>query len=202
MNYKKISLIVFALILLVGTAVFFLTPKYKYAFESDGVLFVSDYKNPNEYLPELSGQKTFFVSPQVSVAGNANMYMGNASNLSIVVLTSNDKNAVQLLRITDSKNELSYCKTNNGNVRTEIDLNSFDCLALLKSPEAKTVKLLIDFPNSSVEKSTVFLNENEIIVKTKEFNDVGKAVFVLLKSMYPNAETILGTVNEKVQNIS
>lgn len=197
MDYRKISIVVLLLILVFALmAVVAMFGEFKYSNELDGTLFVSNFKKPNDLLAELSAKKTFIVSPALHPSGNINSYTANASNLAVVVLIGNDKNTVQLRRIFDSNNSIISCNNNSGNPKTDELLSPSQCSAFLDSAKSiNAVKLLIEFPNPSLEKPLIVLNENEIAVKPKTYLDVSGMVFTLLKAIYPNSVEIVGNVN-------
>ena len=199
---KIISILVIALILVFASLIAYeLLFGYKYEFSSpDGFLFVSNEKNPETYLAALGEKHTFLVSPAMYESSTINNYMGNASNLFIVVLNGNDKNAVSLIRVFNSANELIYCKTNLGDVKTEVTLSKDECLQFLDSSGA--VKIIIDFPSEAEFLPRVVVSENELQVIAKDKDGVSMQSFAALKLMYPNAAEIIQKTNLLTQKVT
>ncbi len=194
MDFKKISIIVIALIFLLAAIIlFFSVSDYKYSKEYNGVLFVSNYKNPDEFLQEFSSKKTFFSVLIRYPKSNTTQYMDNANVLAILVLKGNDKNVVQVIRDIGLKGE-EYCSTNFGNYKTSVDLNKEECDLFLASG-INAVKIFLNFPDSSLQKPKIVFGNNEIQIMPKSYKDISATTFYALEAMFPNARDVVSKAN-------
>ena len=164
-------------------------------------VFFQAESNPLGSLLEFGNEKTFLVSPAFFEAHSINPYMANSMNLFIVVLNGNDRNAVQLIRVFDAEKRLKYCATNFGDELTQENLSPEDCQKFIDG-SGDSVKVFIEFPNSSFPKPTVKIQGNTLAISTNNFSELGKTSFVALKIMFGNAEEILKKTNALVEELS
>jgi len=196
--YKIISIVLVALLAFFAFIVFLrLGSGEKIVVE--GIVVEAESK-PVQGLLGMREKKTFLVSPAFYEKHSINPYMANAMNLFIVVLNSNDKNAVQLVRVFSADKNLQYCATNFGNEMTEERLSGQECGQFISS-SVDSVRVLIEFPDSSVQKPAINVKENTITIFTGNFNELGRTAFVALKIMFENAEETLRKTNALVEQL-
>ncbi len=161
--------------------------------QSEGVLFHSESSSPIEHLSELANEEEFIVSVEVHDPVEAtDSLMFNGFALFLVVLNGNNKSTIQLLRVVEGEN-LSYCLTNYGDLKTEERITVEECLATLNDEEK--VVVLIDFPNPSLSKPIVTLSGKKIAVESNSIDTINNASFTVLKAMFNNAEEVLAKSN-------
>ena len=186
-----ISLLIVILAIILFSLVLF--PAYKYSVNLGGLTIQSNEYNPADYVSSLAEKSEFIILPEMPEQGAIRSYMGNAMNLFIVVLEGNRKDTIQLIRVVDSENNLLYCVSNLGDLKTSEELSAEDCVSFYES-RAGSVKVFINLPKEGNSVSAT-LNENTIILDTGSYSQVGSACLILLKAMFSNAETVLDTVN-------
>lgn len=191
-QYALAAVAVIAIIAILALVAF---PKqnYKYEIEQEGILFQSNYFAPSEYLNSLSAQGKFIISPQLEQSGAINSYMSQSLNIFIVILTSNSRSTVTLLRVMD-KGKLAYCQTNDGNSLGDRPVDSKECKTMLG--DKNSVIVLIDLPDSSLSKPRVILEENTIHIIPKTPNDAMRVPLLVLRAMYSNSRDILDQINK------
>jgi hypothetical protein len=160
----------------------------------DEVLFTSSTGEPVPQLSVIKQQDTFLISPVFFESSAANPHLANAMNLYLVVLTGNDKNAVQLLRVYNAENTLEYCATNFGDTLTQVNLTKGDCEAFIERSK-DDVKVFIELPNEEVNRPTIDVAGNSLTIKAKTFSDLGETSFTPLRFLFPNAQDILDKTN-------
>jgi len=171
------------------------------AVKVNGVIFVSDEMQVQHALPLLALNETFIVSPAVYSPGKkVNLFMSNASNLFIVILTGNGKEVVQLYRVFDESNNLLHCETNYGDIMVQEQISAEQCLEMLESSES--AKVLIDFPSSFVAGPVVRLSEKKAVVQSNGSDQLGSTSFTLLQAMFANADSVLAASNRLTEKLS
>ncbi len=194
MDYKKVSIIVLALVLVLALALFFLSfQEFRFSREYNGIMFVSNYNDPNQMLKDFSSKKTFFSILTRYPKSNTVQYLDNATVLESLILNGNDKNAVQIIRDLDSKGE-EYCNTNYGNHKTSVNLNKEQCDLLIASGK-DAVKIYLNFPNTSLQKPRIVFGENEIQIMPQSYKDISTTTFYSLEAMFPNATDLVSKAN-------
>ncbi len=198
-NYGMLSALLAVLIVVAGLLVFLRVSEGERVVVENVV--VKSESRPIEKLLELSGKETFIVSPAFFEKHSINPYMANSMNLFLVVLTGNDKNAVQLVRVFSPEKKLLYCATNFGNELTQENISAEECLAFISASAQDTV-IFIEFPDSVFQQPEVRISGNSITIYSTKFSDLGKTVFVAARIMFENAEEILGKTNALVEEIA
>ena len=194
-----IFLIVFAIVA-VALAVFFYNSNSNNVLV-EGVLVSSSSGSPFAAFSSLSKSSSFIVSPQMhEPVGSLETYMFNGAALFIQVLQGNQKGIVQVIRVFNSRNEMVYCSTNLGDVKTEQSLSVQECNDLLDS-EGKTV-VLIQFPDNSQLQPVIELDGKKMAIKPKGYEDIGGTCFLALRIMYKNSEDIINASNLIVGRIN
>ena len=192
-------LIVFAIAVIALAAFFYSVNSNNVVVE--GVLVSAGSADPFSAFSSLAGSSTFIVSPQMhEPVGSLETYLFNGAALFIQVLQGNQKEIVQVIRVFNSSNEMIYCSTNLGDVKTEQRLSVQECNDLLDSG-GKTV-VLIQFPDNSQWQPTIELGEKKITIKPKSYGDIGSTCFLALRIMYANAKDVINASNLVVGRIN
>ena len=165
---------------------------FKFAFEKDNVLFVSNEASPLQLMREFNLNDSIFVSPAIFQSGPENTYQSNAFNLVSIVFIGNDKNTVSLWRVFDRSNKLLSCRTNNGDVLKDIELTAQDCQKILEDKNNAIV--LISLPKDG-GKSRIVFSQNRIEIIPEKLENLANVSFAFLKAMYANAELIIQKTN-------
>jgi hypothetical protein len=194
-----IFLIVFAIVA-VALAVFFYNSNSNNVLV-EGVLVSAGSSDPFTGFSSLSKSSSFIVSPQMhEPVGSLEQYMFNGAALFIQVLQGNQKEIVQVIRVFNSQNEMIYCSTNFGDVKTEQRLSVQECNDLLGS-EGKTA-VLVQFPDGSQWQPIIELGEKKITIKPRSYEDIGSTCFLALRIMYTNAGDVINASNLIVGRIN
>ena len=134
-----------------------------------------------------------YVSPILDETG-ADQLTVNAMNLWQVILIGNDINATQLIRVRVNE-QISYCYTNKGDVQTAEKIGLEECNQILNNKE----NAVVFFENG---REKVVMNENKIWIYTSTNKVIGQVNFAIIKQIFPNAQSILDIVNEKIYGIN
>ena len=199
---KKI-IVCFALIVLIAlfaAAAFIVLPQDPFTVQSEGVVFHSDGQSPKALVAQLSGEKQFIVSAQVSDPVKPDdTILFNGVALFLVVLNGNGKETVQVVEVLDAGGHPSYCLTNRGDLKTEERVSVEECASMLGS-EAKVVVTILS-PDSKLVKPAVELSGKRITVKNNSFDSVGSTSFTVLKAMFSNAAEVLAKSNSMTKGL-
>lgn len=197
-NASYITIIVVILIALFSIAVFFLfySNPYKYRLEQEGIEFLSNSAEPAQMLETLGSRGSFIISPEFEENGNALPFMTSALTTFTGILVANKREAITLLRITDSAGELRYCSTNDGNRNIARNITSAECNSMLSGKGS--VKILIEGINTWLSKTRVILEEDKITIEPKELSSLQRVSLLVLKAMYANSEDIIRQINERL----
>jgi len=122
-----------------------------------------------------------------------------------IMLTAKNKNTIIVINAIDSKNQLSFCSTNYGDIYTSVDVNKEECLKII---ENATSIISIDIPNQNIKESRVNIYplEKRIEIKPKTNTDMLLSTYLILKSNYPELEKVLSKTeivkNKLAQNLN
>ena len=150
---------------------------------------------------------------------NFNIYNNHLKNLteytdqisySQSVLNAKNKTSILVLSIYDQNNNLSYCQTNLGDIKSNQELDSNKCKALLDNKDYSLLNFYLPIDNKS---SDIFLdaknNNIKVLPKNKQdFDNSVKLVFGLLFSDINEINNSIKEFREKInsknidQNIS
>lgn len=202
-NYKIFAIIIVVLIIaLLAAALFFPKPKtFKYAVESKGVIFYSDISSPADFLKQTASKRTFIISPQLDEKNSNINAVTDSMLVWLGVLQASDKNAVSLIRIVDAENNLINCRSNFGNPKTDAELSSTECNALL-SKEHPSVKIIILAPNKDLQNPEAILEEDSITIKPVNSFDESRISLQILIVMFSDAQNIIQKINELAKKLS
>lgn len=166
----------------------------EFAFEEqvEGVLFVSNLGKPLELLKAKEGVGSFVVSPAFFESGSAS-YMSQSLALFNSVLIVKGKEVKTLGRVVDSSGNLLYCQSNDGNYMENFRVEANECLQELGL--ASGTVLFVELPDSSLSMSTVEVYQEKVVLKPKDFSEVSRVSFVVLKSIFPDAEEVIKSIN-------
>ena len=165
----------------------------KYSFSISGIPFCSNTYTPTTFFNEFSQNEMVYVSPILDEAG-ADQLVVNAMNLWQVILIGNDINATQLIRVR-ANDQIVYCYTNKGDVQTADKISLEACNQILNNNE-----LAIVFLENGREK--VVMEKNKIWIYSSRSEVIGQVNFAIIKQIFPNAQSILDIVNEKIYGIN
>lgn len=185
-----VVLLVAGIVLLAGFYFLNSLNSYKFTFEKEKVLFVSNEADPVQMMREFNLNDTVFISPESSESNAAPLF--NAFNLAQVVFIGNDKNAVSLWRVVGKSGKIVSCRTNNGNVSSDIELNAADCQKILD--DKNNAIILLSLPNGA--NSRIVFSQNRIEIVPAKIEDAPTVSFIFLKTMYANAELIIQKTNQ------
>ncbi len=184
---------IIVVILVIGAISFslFYTP-YDYAFKLNGISYYSNEYTPSEFFEVLKTKEQVFISP-IMEDGKASPIFANVLNLWQVVLISNEIDAVQLIRTTDSSGNLMGCYTNNGSV-TQSELISVDACNIILNSQDNFVIV------PEVGNARVLIEKNKLSVFARE--EIASQVnFIVMSEIFPNAREALDRVNEKIYGL-
>jgi hypothetical protein len=168
---------------------FFYSP-YTYAFKVNGIPHYSNEYVPTEFFEIVKAQETIYVSP-IMEDGKASPIFANVLNLWQIVLISNDINAIQLIRTTDSSGNLKGCYTNFGDVMQSEMISVEECNLIIQNEFV----ILPEEGNPSVlmEGNKLYVFANEEIAS--QIN------FVVMSEIFPNARDALDIINETIYGL-
>lgn len=189
---KKAFLIIGASIILLLIFFYFLFvySPYKYSFVVNDVSFNSNYYTPNSFFNIIKNEKTVYVSPALQ-ENNISPIMVNSMQLWNIVLNYNKINVIQLIRVYED-GELKYCQTNNGALEVSDMVNSEECNAIIN--DSNWIILINE------GKPSVIIEKNKVIVSSR-VDDSSLINFMVIKSIFPNAQEILDLVNQKIYGV-
>lgn len=165
----------------------------KFNFTIQGIPYCSNTFTPTTFFAEFKQNDLVYVSPILDEVG-AEQLTANAMNLWQIVLIGNDINAVQLIRVrTDAG--ISYCYTNKGDIKTAEQISIEECNTILNNPENAVV-----FIEEGREK--VVMDGKKIYIYSSMNEVTSQVNFAVIKQIFPNAQTILSIVNEKIYGIN
>ena len=171
---------------------------HEFEFESNDVLFFSDDMHPGEFLSEAAQKDNFVVSPEYYESGST-FFMTQGLTLFNSVLIAQGKQVETLARVVSVDKVLLYCQSNEGDTRENNRIEASECMGRLSQTE-KTF-FLIDLPNSSLNKPTVEVAANKLIVTPKTYEDVSRVSFLVLITMFPDAQATIDLINGIVSNV-
>ncbi|HOW29583.1 MAG TPA: hypothetical protein PK685_02830 [archaeon] len=158
-----------------------------------------------------------FYSKEFGVRNSLNLVLNDSNVLVFANLKQEDTNNTEVITDTivllntvypaknipiittinylDNRGNLINCSTNKGDVYTNEILSKEDCLNYQKS---ENTKIFIEYPNSNLKESAVFVypKEHKIVIKAKNSEKLITATYLILKSKYSDLEKILSKVEE------
>jgi len=167
----------------------------------EGVLIDAGQNSPAEAFSGFSSHSIFLVSTRMNERMTVlDHSLFNGMALFLQVFEGNGKKAVQVIRVYDSQNNLSYCLTNFGDVNRSETLESGECLDYL-SPQNGSI-VMIELPDDGLQRPVIELNENALIVRPTGNEDIGSTSFLALRLMFKNAPEIIERSNQILGRIS
>jgi len=190
-----VALIIIVIIAFVGVSSITNTPcgVSKFGFTIGGISYCSNTYVPEAFFEEFRENELVYVSPILDEIG-ADQFVVNAMNLWQVILIGNEIDAVQLIRVK-ADGQINYCYTNQGDVKTAKEITLEECNNILNNPENAVV-----FLEDGREK--VLLENKKMWIYSSTNKVIGQVNFAVIKQMFPNAQTILDIVNEKIYGIN
>lgn len=202
----------FALLFVVATLTYigFISPSAflqdifgkRYAFEESqqGIRFVTDLdKKPSELLAEAATHKSFILSPAASesVEEGYNVYWTQALVQQQIVLGGNGKVTLVLVRVFDKVNgEWTSCQTDYATSEQSQTIGLEECRQLLNSPDSILIE--VHFPDEELRAPIVEVSPNKITLNPVLARDIPGVNFLLMRSMFLNAERLIGASNQIV----
>jgi hypothetical protein len=160
----------------------------------EDTLIESGESDPYSLFASLSKNSVFLVSPQMNEKTRAvDHAMFNGTAMFLQVIEGNGRKAVQVIRVYDESNGLSYCLTNFGDLNKSERLEADACLDYLSSKNGALV--LIEFPDSELSRPGLEISEGRLVVKPSSSGDIGKTCFLALRIMFKNSEEIIESSN-------
>ncbi|MBT4870084.1 MAG: hypothetical protein HON47_00730 [Candidatus Diapherotrites archaeon] len=165
----------------------------KFNFTIQGIDYCSNTTVPETFFGEFEQNETVYISPILDEVG-ADQLVVNAMNLWQVVLIGNEIDAIQLIRVK-KEDQISYCFTNDGDVKTAERIELAECNNILNDSANAVV-----FLEEGREK--VLMENKKIWIYSSTSKVVGQVNFAIIKQIFPNAQNILDIVNEKIYGIN
>jgi hypothetical protein len=194
----------FVVILIIVLAFFVLQSQlqsFPFKAQQDGIDFYSTEMDPFQHLSQLRDKPSFLVVLSLQEeGGELNAITGQALNELAVVLTANQKQIVTLAKVFDSSNNLVYCQTNKGDIRTSESISPEECQATL-SHLNNQVLIELYSPNYLLANSRVVLQPNQIRIQPKNKNDLTGVPHTLLTALFPNTNQLINQVNQRTQDV-
>lgn len=156
----------------------------------EGVFIDSGEEDPYSLFSALSKKSVFLISPQMHErAETVDHSMFNGTALFLQVLEGNKRKPVQVIRVYDEGNELSYCLTNYGDVNKSETLEKEECLEYLSQENSAVV--LIQFPDQRLPQPVLEISKDKLIVRPKSSEGIGETCFLALRIMFKNSQQIV-----------
>lgn len=196
---KNITTIILVILILAIAVVFvynfFQQNKFDFSETELGIVFYSDDFSIADSLNIIKQDQNITLVYNIE-SKDINKLSDFSESLSLFtyLFSANNKNTTHIFNIIEDKNILS-CSTNFGDLYSNEDLSSEECLSLINS--ASTL-FVLNYPNPNLRESAIYLNaiEKNVLVTSKSLEDLSISTYLLLKSMYPNMEKTLKEVYE------
>lgn len=157
----------------------------------EGVSIDSSGQDPYALFAGLSQKSTILVSPQMNERAEAvDHLMFNGMALFLQVVEGNNRQAVQVIRVYGTGNEIGYCLTNYGDVNRSETMQREECLEYISQENAGVV--LIEFPDPNLPRPVLEISEGRLVVRPKSNEDISKTCFLAIRIMFKNSQQILG----------
>lgn len=171
---------------------------YTYKVTEFGVTFASNEAPPATMLSVLSERDSFVLvlrgEPGQTFLNSA---MGNALIQEQIILGGHAKATTTVIMAFDKINgNWINCQTDYGTAQQNVTISIEECGTLLNP--TNSVIWDIQFPNPSKPTPFVELTPNRITVFPKNATDIVPVNFLILKSMYADAEQIIGAANTTI----
>jgi len=195
-----VIVILIALAFLITT--FVINNKSNYTDKSTGITFSStDGFYVNDSFKILSKDQNMLLVFNISyVDSNQISKIINDITYLQSVFTYFQKNTTLVINIMDNKRTTVSCQSNLGDLNKSVTLNRDQCVNLLDSNRESFV---IDFPNTSLNKSQVVSNVSEklIYIKPKSFSDLDKSINLVLTMMFGDVSNLQKKFDSVSKNI-
>ena len=165
----------------------------RFNFTIQGIPYCSNTHTPTSFLSEFAKNEVVYVSPILDEFG-ADQLIVNAMNLWQVVLIGNDINVTQLIRVKVD-DQINYCYTNRGDVKTAEKISLEECNIIINDPKTAVV-LLED------GREKVVMDGKKIYIYSSTSKVTSQVNFAIIKQIFPNAQSVLDIVNEKIYGIN
>ena len=165
----------------------------RFSFTIQGIPYCSNTHTPTVFFNEFVENDIVYVSPILDELG-ADQLVVNAMNLWQVVLIGNEIKVIQLIRVKVD-DQIAYCYTNLGDVKTAEKISLEECNAIINDPETAVVSL-----EDGREK--VVMDGKKIYIYSSTSKVISQVNFAIIKQIFPNAQSILDIVNEKIYGIN
>ncbi len=174
---------------------------YAYKVSQQGVLFASNEASPPELLTGYASVDSFILSPQmVSQSGTLNSFVSQALVQQQIVLAGHRKVTTTVIRVYDAPNgKWIGCQTDYGTARQNEFVSVDACQSLLTSP--RSVTITIAFPDSARSSPLIELSSPAITIFPVNETEIPGVNFLLLRSIYPDASTLIGGANSILNSL-
>ncbi len=159
-------------------------PSYKYSYQIEGISLLSNTIDPKTGFQEISKKESFnLITSLNEPLTEKDTYKIKALTKLLMVLSGNNKKTTLIYKIFQNNN-LAYCQTNKGDVKTVEKINPKECLDL----EQKNFSIILH-PLSNERKIVFTENTLQLYPETLEDFDILSS-FVSVK-LFSNAYQIL-----------
>lgn len=191
---KTISIALAAIIIVTLVATYiYNSQEFRYRFERNNVLILSDTDNVPAMLDSYRGKSDFLLVTDFQGGNPETNYVFNSMLTLSVVLTGHDKNAITLLRVIDANGSLLNCSTNLGDYNSEVELSAGECTSFVENSNA--LKIFIKMPDSSLQEPQIKLKGNEVFILPNSYSTANIACYTLAEMFYSDASDIINKSN-------
>ena len=183
------------LVIIVIAVLVFLPNQYRFSFTINALPYYSNEYTPSEFFNLAKNSDSVIVSVDL-VDGNADPWTVNALNLWLIAFNADRKDVTSLVKTVDSSGNLKSCITNDGNILQSRDLNIQECLVFVNDVNS----LKINLHKSNQNKVILSSNTADIYYQKGEASAIVSYSFI--KNIYPNFDTTLAIINEKINGMN
>jgi hypothetical protein len=173
---------------------------YAYSESQQGIKFVSNEAVPSVILEQISGKPSFILSPYMFDSGELNTFMSQALVQQQIVFTGHQKLTTALIFVHNSSGDWVGCQTDFGTADQSTFITKEECREFLDSSSAVLIEILL--PDETLSQPIVEISSKKITIAPKLASDVPGVNFLLMRSLYSDAEDLIGVANSLVdQNL-
>jgi len=175
--------------------------KYTFELDENGVVYASNTAEPRALLREFAVKHKVILATEVhSQDHEENPQIYNWSAIPFyVVIAGSDRNAIQLILFIEG-GEPGDCITNLGDVKTQVDLEKAECLALLEE-WSRDLVISLPLPDKELARPLIVLEESKATIKARNTSEQSALSRALMRKLYPNADSILEAAGSLLKEV-